>query len=108
METMTIEFIQLVPDKELTHDDLVKGVSDLCSAAQDSYSRMAEASQNENAPRKGIRAANKVKKTYEERLKELSSMDYYPMTDEEILNYSAELSEIISAIRKARDLLNGI
>lgn len=108
LSTMSSDFIQLVPDGELTHEDLINGISDLCKSAQDSYSLMLEASQDKQAPRKGIRFAKKVQKQYEDRLNELSSLDYSSMTDDEIIRYTSEISEIISAIREARDLLNDL
>ena len=102
------EFNHLIPDKEPTHEDMVDGVLDLCAAAQDSYTRMMDAASQDGADKKGVREAERVCKTYGQRLAELAELDYGAMQNEEIIQYMEEISNIISAIREVRDILNGL
>lgn len=94
------------PVISLTLEEKADNTKDLLSSVQDSYGIMTELSQKEDAPKKGVKAAKKVQKKYEARLKELAEADFSDFSVSELDDISEELSNIISAIREARDLLN--
>ena len=98
----------LIPDREPTHEEVVSGMLDLCTAARDSMTIMLEASAQEGADERGVKEAQKVRETYEQRISELAALDYDAMEDAEIVRYMEEVSEIITAIRQARDILSGL
>lgn len=72
----------------------------------DSYAKMQELSEADDASKKGKRAAAKVEKKYAGRIAELADMDFSELTSEELMSISLECTDMISAIRKARDVLN--
>lgn len=96
------------PVIDFTFEELVENTDNLLNSVLDSYQIMTEAAQQSDAPKKGIKAADKVQKEYAERLAELKDTDLSGYSPEELYSLSEELSDIITAIREARDLLNGI
>lgn len=73
----------------------------------DSYAKMQELADSDSASNKGKKAAAKVEKKYGDRIAELADTDFSQMTSEELLSVSLECTDMLSAIRKARNILNG-
>lgn len=88
-----------------TLEERAKNTESLLSFVQDSYQIMIKLSEKEKAPKRGIKTAEKVKKKYAERLKEWERTDFLRLSASELYNITEELSNAVSAIRKARDLL---
>ena len=99
------EINHLVPETEFTIEKLIESTQHLCASVQDSYSKMLELASAQDASDKGIEAAKAVEEKYGERIKELSEIDFTKLNKDELENYSYELSNLITAIREARDAL---
>lgn len=93
------------PTTEFTLENQIAGVTQSYDNVCDSYAKMQELSGAEDAPLKGKKAAAKVEKKYANRIAELADSDFTQMTSEELLSLSVELTDMISAIREARDAL---
>lgn len=93
------------PTTEISLESLISGTQNLCDAVLDSYSTMLELASADDAKEKGIKAAKKVEEKYGERIKELSEMDFSTLSENELREYMHELSNLITAIREARDAL---
>ena len=106
--TIEVENNRLVPDEEPTHEEVVAHMENLCAAAMDSLARMKEAAAADGADKRGVQAAGRAARKYEPRLAELAAMDYGSMSDEEIVAYMEEISQIIADFREARDILSGL
>ncbi len=100
------KMIVVGPTKEFTLEDHIQTANELLVAVTDSYQQMIDSTTNPSASAKGIKAANKVREKYEARIEELKSADFSTWSADDLSELSLELSNIISAIRKARDLLN--
>ncbi len=96
------------PVNDFTLEKLVENTGDLLNSALESYQIMTDDAARTDAPQKGIKAAKKVQKQYGERLTELKAADLSGYSSEDLYSLSEEISNIISAIREARDLLSGI
>ena len=94
------------PTTEPTLENVLYGTNNLLVSARDSFNIMTELASKDSASKKGIKAAQKVTKKYGERLAELENTDLTSFTADELMEISSELSDMISAIRSARDLLN--
>lgn len=71
----------------------------------DSYAKMRELSESDNASEKGKQAAAEVEEKYADRIAELADTDFSTLSSEELMSISLECTDMISAIRKARDVL---
>lgn len=94
------------PEIEPTFENQLANAMQSYENVCDSYSKMQELSQADNASKKGKRAAAKVEKKYAGRIAELADIDFSQMSSEELLSVSLECTDMISAIRKVRDILN--
>ena len=94
------------PTKEFTLEDHVQTANELLAAVTDSYQQMLDSTTNSSASAKGINAAEKVREKYDARIEELKATDFSTWSAEDLSELSLELSNIISAIREARDLLS--
>lgn len=88
-----------------THEEKAEDTASLLSSAQDSFQIMNEMAEEESAPEDGVKAAEAVRKKYKSRLEELAETDFSACSDDELSEFSFEISDIITAIREARDLL---
>ena len=91
------------PVGESTHEETVESMRQMVANAQDSYARMCESAGEEHA-----QLVREIRDQYERRLTELAEMDFASMTDDEIVPYMLEVSNIITAIREARDVIAGL
>ena len=96
----------LIPKEKQSLEERAGKLSELCQNVMEGLERLADASRNDSAPKKGIKAVQKVEKKYKARLDELCSMDFSSLTEDEISDYYIEVSTIITAVREANDLLN--
>lgn len=94
------------PVVEPTLENQLAGAIQSYENVCDSYAKMQELSESSNASKKGKRAAAKVEEKYADRIAELADMDFSQMTSEELMSISLECTDMISAIRKARDVLS--
>ena len=97
--------ITVGPVKELDHEEHISSVNNLLDAVVDSYGKM-NASVNESTDKDAINAAKNVEKLYGARIEELKQADFSTWSEEDLFILSSELSNMITAIREARDLLN--
>lgn len=93
------------PVTEFTLENQIKSVQNTYQNVCDSYAKMEELAKAKTASGKGQKAAAKVRKNYAERIEELSEIDFSQMTSDELLSLSVELTDMITAIREARDAL---
>ncbi len=107
-ESFTTSIKPASPITTPTHEETAENAASLLGSAQDSFNRMNEAAHNENAPEKGVKAADAVAEKYKDRLEELAETDFSACSDEELSDIMQEISNIITAIREARDLINNI
>lgn len=91
-----------------TPEEKAENTASLLKSAQDSFNRMNEAAQDKTATKEGIKAAEAVCEKYKSRLEELAETDFSSCSDEELTDLMKEISNIITAIREARDLINNI
>lgn len=96
---------QLVPNTEVTLDVKIKSVDDMRSFLQGSYTKMQELAAADGASPDGIKAAKAVEEQYADRLNELFALDFSTMGESEIDDYLIEMTDLITAIREARDAL---
>lgn len=94
------------PSNEATVENLLAGAVQSYENVCDSYARMQELAVSDSASEKGKEAAAKVEEEYADRIAELAKMDFSQLSSEELLSISLECTDMISAIRKARDVLN--
>ncbi len=106
IDNTTLEHQPINPETNVTFEKQVNATNNLLSATQDSYKTMLSLSESTSASKKGTRAANKVTQTYASRIDELAKIDFFALSSEELDAISFELSDIITAIREARDLLD--
>ncbi len=93
------------PTTEFTLENQIAGATQTYENVCDSYAKMQELAGADNAAAKGKKAAAEVEEKYADRIAELADTDFSQMTSEELLSLSLELTDMISAIRKARDAL---
>lgn len=101
-----IDLLPVGPTTEPTFENILSGTNNLLVSTRDSYNIMTELATRDSAPKKGIKAAQKVEKKYSARLAELENADLSSYSMEELEEISIELSNMITAIREARDLLS--
>lgn len=94
------------PSNDATVENLLAGALQSYENVCDSYAKMQELASSKDASEKGREAAAEVEKAYANRIAELAEMDFSQLTSEELLSISLECTDMISAIRKARDVLN--
>lgn len=104
--TMKENMIVVGPTKEFTLEDRINTANNLLSAVTDSYQKMSDLAAEASAPKKGINAAKQVKEKYATRIEELQTADFSTWSAEDLSALALEISDIISAIREARDLLS--
>lgn len=97
---------ELVPQTEVTLDSKRESAADMCSFLQSSYKKMQELAAAEDAAPDGIKAAKKVEEKYSERLNKLFTLDFSTMSENEIDALLIEMTDLITAIREARDALS--
>lgn len=97
--------IVIGPVTEFTLENQIKGVQNTYQNVCDSYAKMQELVNEKGASKKGRKAASKVENKYDKRIQELSEMDFSKLTTDELLSLSIELTDMITAIREARDAL---
>ena len=102
------QMVPLGPTMEPTFENILNGTNNLLLSVRDSYNIMTELATKDSAPSEGIEAAESVRKKYNDRLTELENTDLSSYSIEDLEVLSSELSDMITAIREARDLLNGI
>lgn len=100
------EIVQLVPEGERTHEEIVAGAQDLCTSAQDSLKRMGEEAQARGGDAEAIAEAARTE--WEPRLTELAELDYAAMEDAQIYAAMEEVSNILTAFREARDAIEAL
>lgn len=93
------------PVTEFTLENQIKGVQNTYQNVCDSYAKLQELANTENASKKGRKTAIKVEKNYAERIEELEEIDFSQLTTDELLSLSIELTDMITAIREAKDAL---
>lgn len=93
------------PTTNPTPEEKAETVSTLLSSAQESYQIMNEMAKKESAPEDGVEAAEAVQEKYKSRLEELAEDDLSAYSFDELNELAFEISDIITAIREARDLL---
>lgn len=112
-DTVVEEFSEYYPAKvigpevEPTFENQLEGARQSYENVCDSYAKMQELAEAESASKAGKEAAAAVEKKYADRIAELADMDFSQLTSEELLSVSLECTDMISAIREARDVLNG-
>lgn len=110
-ENMTEKMTEYQPAKvigpvvEATLENQIAGAQKSYENVCDSYAKMQELAASESASKKGKEAASAVEKEYADRIAELADADFSQMTSEELLSLSMECTDMLSAIRKARDVL---
>ncbi len=105
MHETHVSSIPLIPDHPLPPKKRAEDLSQLCENIRAGLDSLVKAARCGTASPKSIKAAQKVEKKYRGRLDELCSMDFSTLTEDEISGLSVEVSTIITAVRKAKDLL---
>ena len=103
--SQTIPINPASPVITYTHEERAENTGSLLDSAQDSFNIMNEMAEKESAPEEGVKAADAVREEYKSRLEELADADLLSYSDDELIELSLEISNIITAIRQARDLL---
>lgn len=103
--SQSIEIKPASPVTTPTHEERAENTGSLLNSAQDSLNKMNEMAEKESAPEEGVKAAEAVNEEYKSRLEELAEADLLSYSDDELIELSLEISNIITAIRQARDLL---
>lgn len=96
---------ELVPNTEITLESQRESATDMCRFLKTSYETMQELAAADDAPSDGIKAAKAVEKKYADRLNELFALDFSEMNEDEINSYLIEMTNLITVIREARDVL---
>lgn len=97
--------VTIGPVTEFTLENQIENVENTYQNVCGSFAEMQELAASETASRKGRKSAAKVEKNYAARIEELSEIDFSRLTTDELLSLSVELTDMITAIRKARDAL---
>lgn len=96
---------ELVPHTEVTLENKIKNAADMCSFLKTSYEKMQELAAADGASPDGVKAAKAVEENYADRLNELFAIDFSAMDEDEIDSCMVEMTNLITAIREARDAL---
>ncbi len=96
---------ELVPQTEVTLESKIKSAKDMCAFLKSSYEKMQKLASLDNAPSDGIKAAKSVEEQYSGRLKELFALDFSAMDEETIDSCLVEMTNLITAVREAKDAL---
>lgn len=96
---------ELVPNTETTLETKRESATNMCNFLKDSYEKMQELAAADDAAPDGINAAKAVEEDYADRLNELFALDFSTMDEDEIDSCMVEMTNLITAIREARDAL---
>ena len=96
---------ELVPNTEITLETKRENAANMCSFLKTSYEKMQELASADDASSDGIEAAKAVEEEYADRLKELFSLDFSTMEEDEIDSYLLEMTDFLTIIREAKDAL---
>lgn len=96
---------ELVPTTETTLETKRESATDMCSFLKSSYERMQELAAAQDASPDGIEAAAAVEEQHADRLAELFNLDFSTMDKAQIDAYLIEMTDLITAVREARDAL---
>lgn len=96
---------ELVPNTEVTLESKIENAADMRDFLKSSYEKMQELAATEDASPDGIITAKAVEEQYADRLEELFALDFSAMDETQIDSYLVEMTDLITAIREARDAL---
>lgn len=96
---------ELVPNTEITLESKRENIADMCSFLKTSYAKMQELAAAQDASPDGVKAAKVVEEQYGDRLNELFALDFSTMDETQIDSYLVEMTDLITAVREARDAL---
>lgn len=88
-----------------THEERTENTRSLLKSAMESMDIMDEMAEKDSASEDGVKAAEAVHKKYKSRLEDLDESDLSALSDDELTQIALEISDMITAIREARDLL---
>ncbi len=77
----------------------------MCSFLKTSYAKMQELAAAQDASPDGVKAAKAVEEQHDDRLQELFALDFSTMDETQIDSYLVEMTDLITAVREARDAL---
>lgn len=96
---------ELVPNTEITLESKRENIADMCSFLKTSYAKMQELAAAQDASPDGVKAAKAVEEQHDDRLQELFALDFSTMDETKIDSYLVEMTDLITAVREARDAL---
>lgn len=96
---------ELNPGTEMTLESKRENITDMCDFLKASYKKMQELAATDDASPNGKQAAKAVETEYADRLNELFALDFSTMDEAEIDSCLIEMTNLITAIREARDAL---
>ncbi len=96
---------ELVPNTEITLESKRENIADMCSFLKTSYAKMQELAAAQDASPDGVKAAKAVEEQHDDRLQELFALDFSTMDETQIDSYLVEMTDLITAVREARDAL---
>lgn len=104
--TLSVEINPLIPntETELTLETLKKNTENSISGLSKAYNKMQTWKKTDPDFSKGIKKADKVDQTYSDRITEILSLDLSSLTEEELINLSDEIPDLVSKIREVNDL----
>lgn len=88
-----------------THEEKTENTRSLLESAMESMNVMDELSERDSASEDGVKAAEAVREKYKSRLEDLDETDLSELSDDELTEIELEISDMITAIREVRDLL---
>ena len=105
LDTSDSPINELVPNTEITLEAKRENAANMCSFLKTSYEKMQELASADGASSDGLKAEKAVEEEYADRLKELLSLDFSAMEEDEIDSYLLEMTDCITIIREAIDAL---
>lgn len=105
LDTSDTHINELIPNTEATLETKRESAANMRNFLKASYEKMQELAAADDAAPDGINAAKAVEEDYADRLNELFALDFSTMDEDEIDSCMVEMTNLITAIREARDAL---